>query len=532
MLTFRFTGASGEMVTKETLTSGTVGKKVKLEFSTDWAGMTKTAVFVAGDVTRDVVGVSEVVTIPAEVLAVPLETLYVGVYGTAADGRVIPTIRAEGPRIEPGVDPSGDRGTDPGLPVWAQLQQKIEEVKRENQENSGQKVWKELGANLKTVGFVRANGTISTAASGLRTAYISTEDVRKISGNAGFFASGCVIAFYDAQKTFLADISVVGSSLTAEGSGYGEGSFELDITGEAYADAAYFIVSTYRGTDYTGNIQTFEDDFCRYEKLVEAEDAPIYRIADNTIVFFGDSITAGAGDGGYPALIEEITGAAVANNAASGSTLASGTAASNHICEAVAGYTGTADIICVSGGINDYNQNVPLGALTEGYTAELDTATVTGALESIFRSLMTNHTASRICYVITHKAASAEVNGNALGLTFEDYHDAIVSVLKKYSVPFYDAFAESGFVTSEYGAWGEAIRSMYTVNADGVHPNREGYLKYYVYQIISMMESGIGSGADGGGEGDSPVRGTDYWTDADKAEIKSYVDEAILGGAW
>lgn len=29
-----------------------------------------------------------------------------------------------------------------------------------------------------------------------------------------------------------------------------------------------------------------------------------------------------------------------------------------------------------------------------------------------------------------------------------------------------------------------------------------------------------------------PVRGLDYWTDADKEEIKSYVDEAILGGEW
>ncbi len=29
-----------------------------------------------------------------------------------------------------------------------------------------------------------------------------------------------------------------------------------------------------------------------------------------------------------------------------------------------------------------------------------------------------------------------------------------------------------------------------------------------------------------------PVRGVDYWTDEDKQEIKSYVDEAILGGAW
>lgn len=35
-----------------------------------------------------------------------------------------------------------------------------------------------------------------------------------------------------------------------------------------------------------------------------------------------------------------------------------------------------------------------------------------------------------------------------------------------------------------------------------------------------------------GPKGDSPVRGTDYWTDADKTEIKSYIDDAILNGAW
>lgn len=35
-----------------------------------------------------------------------------------------------------------------------------------------------------------------------------------------------------------------------------------------------------------------------------------------------------------------------------------------------------------------------------------------------------------------------------------------------------------------------------------------------------------------GQKGTTPVRGTDYWTAADKAEIKSYVDNAILGGVW
>ena len=38
--------------------------------------------------------------------------------------------------------------------------------------------------------------------------------------------------------------------------------------------------------------------------------------------------------------------------------------------------------------------------------------------------------------------------------------------------------------------------------------------------------------ANSGGGGYAPVRGTDYWTEQDKAEIKAYVDEAILGGAW
>lgn len=35
-----------------------------------------------------------------------------------------------------------------------------------------------------------------------------------------------------------------------------------------------------------------------------------------------------------------------------------------------------------------------------------------------------------------------------------------------------------------------------------------------------------------GVDGYTPIRGTDYWSDADKAEMKGYVDEAILGGAW
>lgn len=35
-----------------------------------------------------------------------------------------------------------------------------------------------------------------------------------------------------------------------------------------------------------------------------------------------------------------------------------------------------------------------------------------------------------------------------------------------------------------------------------------------------------------GPAGYTPQRGADYWTESDIAQIKKYVDDAILGGKW
>lgn len=56
------------------------------------------------------------------------------------------------------------------------------------------------------------------------------------------------------------------------------------------------------------------------------------------------------------------------------------------------------------------------------------------------------------------------------------------------------------------------------------------------YIEIKSMDEGLVK-TDGfylyhGTDGATPVRGSDYWTAADIAEIKSYVDDAILGGEW
>ena len=126
MLTFRFNGADGKMYGAEVLTAGMVGRKIRLEFSRDWDGMSKTVVFTAGEVTRDVLVDSDMVVIPADVLQTPLKQLVVGVYGVAEDGRVMPTVQVPGPYICEGTDPSGDESVDPGLPVWAQIQIRLD----------------------------------------------------------------------------------------------------------------------------------------------------------------------------------------------------------------------------------------------------------------------------------------------------------------------------------------------------------------------------------------------------------------------
>lgn len=50
------------------LIQGTVGEKMNVEFSDDWSALSKTAVFAAEDVTRDVIISADEITIPWELL--------------------------------------------------------------------------------------------------------------------------------------------------------------------------------------------------------------------------------------------------------------------------------------------------------------------------------------------------------------------------------------------------------------------------------------------------------------------------------
>ena len=64
----------------------------------------------------------------------------------------------------------------------------------------------------------------------------------------------------------------------------------------------------------------------------------------------------------------------------------------------------------------------------------------------------------------------------------------MVSVCEKYSIPYYDAFNESGL-----NGWNATQNHNFMLfndkgDHDGCHPNEEGYKRYYVPQLISLFE--------------------------------------------
>lgn len=84
------------------------------------------------------------------------------------------------------------------------------------------------------------------------------------------------------------------------------------------------------------------------------------------------------------------------------------------------------------------------------------------------------------------------------------------------------------------GSGGEDGLSAYEIAAaHGFEGSEEEWLASLKGETGEQGPPGeTGAAGPQGEPGYTPVRGIDYWTEADKAEIKSYVDDAILGGAW
>lgn len=154
MLTFRFTGASGEMTESDLLTAGMEGKQVRLEFSPEWDGLRKAVVFTAGSRSCTLVDAGETETIPAQILSESLRRLYVGAYGLSEEGTVvIPAHYATGPFIHIGTDISGDdSGYDPEDPFWLEVEENLSKTLRFTQQELSEEEKRQARQNIGAIG--------------------------------------------------------------------------------------------------------------------------------------------------------------------------------------------------------------------------------------------------------------------------------------------------------------------------------------------------------------------------------------------
>lgn len=108
------------------LTSGMVGVEVNLCCDESWDGLRKTLVCRAGDAVKTVLVQNNRAVVAHETL-VAGKWLEIGVEGRNDDDSVvIPTLWERCCIVLPGVDGDADPSADPTMPIWAQLQSRVE----------------------------------------------------------------------------------------------------------------------------------------------------------------------------------------------------------------------------------------------------------------------------------------------------------------------------------------------------------------------------------------------------------------------
>lgn len=120
MTVVKVDAARAACIKLERLTDGMVGAKIEFQFSPEWEGLTKIAVFTNPVTTKDVLLETNECEIPWEVLSEKHKRVRVGVYGMEGTNIVLPTVYADIGVVFPAAEPSGDPSAKATPELWAQ----------------------------------------------------------------------------------------------------------------------------------------------------------------------------------------------------------------------------------------------------------------------------------------------------------------------------------------------------------------------------------------------------------------------------
>lgn len=247
---------------------------------------------------------------------------------------------------------------------------------------------------------------------------------------------------------------------------------------------------------YLGYFELDENYCFNPEEVIEKEKADyllseidVYKALENkTVLSFGDSIMHGEGNDyvGIAELISLKYNTNAIDYSKGGATFGVATGReqiSNQILRAIQNNE-QADVILINGGTNDM-RHVPFGAVADkddfAY-GEHGRNQFCQGMEYALGLLKDNYPDTPLLYIRAHDMMfSLERNELHYGKTALD-------ICKKWDVPVADIFNDTDF-----DAHDEDIRYEYTYHSrrcpygDSVHPNRDGYYKYYVPLVVTEL---------------------------------------------
>lgn len=208
-----------------------------------------------------------------------------------------------------------------------------------------------------------------------------------------------------------------------------------------------------------------------------------------TIVAFGDSIIAGwgwkEGTGIVQPLKEKYPDGTWINNAESGANIAiSNNPAHTPIISQIRSYTGQPDAIIFDGGVNDLNNNIAMGNISDSYDSNYDTTTICGAMESALQYVMDTFPLAVKLYIIPHSFSKNNY--------VDSVHEKMIEICKKWNMRYLDMRKCAQIAMTSKN------KSKYTRNAntgvgDGVHPTETWYRKFYAPLVDRRLRDlGIG----------------------------------------
>lgn len=209
------------------------------------------------------------------------------------------------------------------------------------------------------------------------------------------------------------------------------------------------------------------------------------QLFNKIISFNGDSICAGAGfAGGYGKIIAQRNGMIYENIGVNGATITAETyypdeTPRHWICSTIDNMRSDADYIILEGGVND--SVAPLGTVPDvnDYTSELDNTNYCEAFEVMLRAAIERFPGKKIGYIAVHKCTNSySSNGNIA----TNRYTIAINACKKYGIPVCDLNIECPPLY-----YIDDLKTAYTKDGDGWHPNEQGYKKYYVPKIEAWL---------------------------------------------